>query len=331
MRRQLQALWDSKVQALLHAAFQRVGVSAAPSWHDWVWSHVVVWSRLLEWPAPTPDGTPDDNMQEGLLPFIDFCNHASASPVVRVAVDDAMVLVAAAPLPPATQVCISYGDKSNEELLFLYGFALPANPHDRLLLHAPPSALEPFGALPERLALLRSRGLSLRWLLPDLDEEPQAAVHSWQAALAAARVVTMPAAEAEQAAAQEERADMSPVEAPVGEVAASSDAAETAHEDAVRWLAELLKARLRALDGADEPEDVAGAGWGSLRDEDEIEKGEADGPGTGGMRAAQGVEAGSDIRAGYCDYYRASERRLCEDYLDLASQLLEPTPFVMDR
>lgn len=149
-----------------------------------------------------------------------------------------------------------------QELLFLYGFALPANPHDRLLLHAPLSWLEPFGAVPSRLALLRSRvrpppgspsghiaarpdwgarcllrlvpagrrpcastllcalcspaadadcvpplqGLSLRWLLPDLDEEPQAAMHAWQAAVAAARVVTMPAAEAEQAAAQEDSA-----------------------------------------------------------------------------------------------------------------------------
>lgn len=77
--RSAQALWDSQVQALLRTAFERVGVSVAPSWRDWVWSHVVVWSRLLEWPAPSTDGAADAGMQEGLLPFIDFCNHGEGT------------------------------------------------------------------------------------------------------------------------------------------------------------------------------------------------------------------------------------------------------------
>ena len=37
---------------------------------------------------------------------------------------------------------ISYGDKPNEELLFVHGFAERDNPHDKLVLRAPagPSA-----------------------------------------------------------------------------------------------------------------------------------------------------------------------------------------------
>jgi hypothetical protein len=35
------------------------------------------------------------------------------------------------------ELCISYGDKGNEELLLLYGFALPANPHETLMLLCP--------------------------------------------------------------------------------------------------------------------------------------------------------------------------------------------------
>lgn len=121
--------------------------------------------------------------------------------------------------------------------------------------------------------------------------------------------------------------DVSLVEAPAGGVATSCGAAEPAHEEAVRWLAELMKARLHALDGADEPEEVAGAGWGSRwYGEEDADAGEARGGERGGMRTRQGVEVESDIRARYCDYYRASERRLCEDYLDLASQLLKPRP-----
>jgi hypothetical protein len=35
------------------------------------------------------------------------------------------------------ELCISYGDKGNEELLLLYGFALPANHHETLMLLCP--------------------------------------------------------------------------------------------------------------------------------------------------------------------------------------------------
>lgn len=35
------------------------------------------------------------------------------------------------------ELTISYGDKGNEELLLLYGFAQPANPHETLMLLCP--------------------------------------------------------------------------------------------------------------------------------------------------------------------------------------------------
>ena len=44
---------------------------------------------------------------------------------------------------------ITYGDKGSEELLHQYGFALPDNPHERLVLPAPLA-----GAGPERAAQL---------------------------------------------------------------------------------------------------------------------------------------------------------------------------------
>jgi hypothetical protein len=51
-----------------------------------------------------------------------------------------------APAAAALQVCcpkagdeltISYGEKGNEELLLLYGFAQPQNPHETLMLLCP--------------------------------------------------------------------------------------------------------------------------------------------------------------------------------------------------
>jgi hypothetical protein len=47
------------------------------------------------------------------------------------------------PLPQACcpktgeELTISYGDKGNEELLLLYGFAQPANPYETLMLLCP--------------------------------------------------------------------------------------------------------------------------------------------------------------------------------------------------
>ena len=42
-----------------------------------------------------------------------------------------------APLKQGEELMISYGDKSNEELLMLYGFAVPGNPNDMVMLHCP--------------------------------------------------------------------------------------------------------------------------------------------------------------------------------------------------
>jgi hypothetical protein len=77
-------------------------------------------------------------------------------------------------LPPGTEITISYGDKSNEELLFLYGFALKDNPADTLMVACPlpPDPADWDQTLPARLQLLRNRGLAPQFFLPGafLDE-----------------------------------------------------------------------------------------------------------------------------------------------------------------
>ena len=45
---------------------------------------------------------------------------------------------------PGEEVVISYGDKTNEELLFVHGFADRDNPHDALVLQ-PPWAVDGIG------------------------------------------------------------------------------------------------------------------------------------------------------------------------------------------
>lgn len=71
---------------------------------------------------------------------------------------------------PGAEVTINYGDKSNEELLFLYGFALEDNPAEVLTMMCPlPPPAEWDNQLHARLALLAHRGLRPQLHLPAAD------------------------------------------------------------------------------------------------------------------------------------------------------------------
>lgn len=71
------------------------------------------------------------------------------------------------PSPKAgTELTISYGDKSNEELLLLYGFALPKNPHDCVMVACPvPPSDQWDDIMHARMQLLQLRGLKPQFFL----------------------------------------------------------------------------------------------------------------------------------------------------------------------
>ncbi|CAM8899606.1 unnamed protein product [Rhodiola kirilowii] len=89
---------------------------------------------------------------EGLVPGIDFCNH-SLRPGATWEVDRkgsitgipvAMYVLSAEqnPIQIEKEITISYGDKGNEELLYLYGFVIDNNPADYLMIHYPVESLQ---------------------------------------------------------------------------------------------------------------------------------------------------------------------------------------------
>ena len=117
-------------------------VDARPvSAEEFLWAYACFWSRALSLPLG------DDPMRPGIeaiVPGIDFANHSSSRPNARWAttrVDGETVvelLCEPGNVPePGREVLISYGDKSNEELLFVHGFAERDNPHDALVLRSP--------------------------------------------------------------------------------------------------------------------------------------------------------------------------------------------------
>lgn len=69
-----------------------------------------------------------------ICPFIDMANHNSLNPRAEVSFEffgDAYSLASSADTTaPGTEVCISYGARSNDQLLQFYGFVESDNPHD---------------------------------------------------------------------------------------------------------------------------------------------------------------------------------------------------------
>lgn len=114
---------------------------------------------------------------EGLVPGIDFCNHDPKGKALW-EVDDvngsvtgvpfSMYLIAGPNVAFSTEeeIRISYGNKGNEELLYLYGFVIENNPDDFIMVHYPKEALQRFDCAELKLQLLEEQKLQLRWLLP---------------------------------------------------------------------------------------------------------------------------------------------------------------------
>ncbi|XP_008232867.1 PREDICTED: uncharacterized protein LOC103331962 isoform X2 [Prunus mume] len=112
---------------------------------------------------------------EGLVPGIDFCNH-DLKAAATWEVDDTgsttgipfsmYLLSAVQPLQIQGEISISYGNKGNEELLYLYGFVLDGNPDDYLMVHYPMEAIQSVPFSDSKSQLLEAQKAEMRCLLP---------------------------------------------------------------------------------------------------------------------------------------------------------------------
>ncbi|CAO2835021.1 unnamed protein product [Amaranthus hypochondriacus] len=70
--------------------------------------------------------------------------------------------------PPGIEkeITISYGNKGNEELLYLYGFVIEDNPDDFLMVHYPAEAVQSVPFSDSKTQLLQAQNAELRCLLP---------------------------------------------------------------------------------------------------------------------------------------------------------------------
>ncbi|XP_058084823.1 uncharacterized protein LOC131232535 isoform X2 [Magnolia sinica] len=119
---------------------------------------------------------PETIWVEGLVPGIDFCNHdlkAAATWEVdetgsTTGVPSSMYLLSADQnaLQIEKEICISYGNKGNEELLYLYGFVIDNNPDDYLMVHYPMEAFQSVPLADSKVQLLEIQKAEMRSLLP---------------------------------------------------------------------------------------------------------------------------------------------------------------------
>ncbi|EPS61592.1 hypothetical protein M569_13203, partial [Genlisea aurea] len=150
---------------------------------DFLWANSVFWSRALTIPFPrsyvirqprqtegssssteTGDSSSDPPDEEetiwieGLVPGIDFCNHDSKALATwevdatgsTTGIPFSMCLVSVGDSfvgeeeeEEEKEICINYGNKGNEELLYLYGFVLEENPDDTLMVKKPITIIHP--------------------------------------------------------------------------------------------------------------------------------------------------------------------------------------------
>ncbi|KAG0315528.1 hypothetical protein BGZ99_007416 [Dissophora globulifera] len=157
------------------------GWSVLPSLENFIWADATFWSRVLSFGT---QWSQDDDQVQGksglkrmdqvtpddmhMVPFLDFANHAT-NPNIRWQVDaDGLRVWAKESLLDShrgdgtkdyhrahdSEVYLSYGNKPNTELLFLYGFTLPDNPTEFLTLPLPMDEEDPY-YMPKAHTLMR--------------------------------------------------------------------------------------------------------------------------------------------------------------------------------
>jgi hypothetical protein len=134
------------------------------SQQDFQWARATYWSRALALGQ-------GENGPEGLVPGLDFANHAPLGrSKARWQVDEQAnsVKLLGVPSKRNSEITISYGDKSNEELMFMYGFAIRDNPDDKLMVPPPlPADTSQWDAsASKRMNLVQQAGEDARSFLP---------------------------------------------------------------------------------------------------------------------------------------------------------------------
>jgi len=176
----------AKQFASLDSVFKRVWSGAEVNLSHWKWADITMWSRVIsaqsqdqvtivkqlgEYPKEAdPNDTRtissvDTTDDLHLIPFIDMANHSLVPQLLWQITNKDIRLISSSnefskntsPFKTGTELCISYGYKSNSELLFLHGFCLKNNPQKEVTLPAPLMMEDPL--IEQKAELIKHWGL----------------------------------------------------------------------------------------------------------------------------------------------------------------------------
>ncbi|KAF5811680.1 putative methyltransferase transcription regulator SET family [Helianthus annuus] len=203
-KKSLRSLYDDKVKELVKKLLILDGdLESEVCFNDFLWANSIFWTRALSIPLPRSFVFPQIQEEEhnhasstelanelevntssiqaetvwveGLVPGIDFCNHdlkAAATwevdgtgSATGVPLSMYLLSVEEARLKIGEEISISYGNKGNEELLYLYGFVTDSNPNDYIMVHYPAEAIKDAPFSQTKLQLLEAQKAEMRCLL----------------------------------------------------------------------------------------------------------------------------------------------------------------------
>ncbi|KAI8580723.1 hypothetical protein K450DRAFT_235646 [Umbelopsis ramanniana AG] len=124
----------SNVSKLLKQLTALVPSASNVSLDDWQWADMVFWTRVVSIDSQKQSKDKDSSEitpDYAMVPLLDFANH-SLAPNLRWELDSEgnfQLLAHSEGGSAGEQLYFSYGDKPNQELLFLHGFCIPDNPN----------------------------------------------------------------------------------------------------------------------------------------------------------------------------------------------------------
>ncbi|PWW74526.1 SET domain-containing protein [Tuber magnatum] len=134
------SLWREEFEAAA-AILQREGYDTEHcTWELYLWASTVFTSRsftgkLMNWDQEIVH---EDDTTPILFPLIDSLNHYPIAKVTWQPSNTSLRIISGAEVSAGAEVYNNYGPKPNEELLMGYGFTLPQNPFDTVLLKSSP-------------------------------------------------------------------------------------------------------------------------------------------------------------------------------------------------
>ncbi|ORY05619.1 SET domain-containing protein [Basidiobolus meristosporus CBS 931.73] len=151
------------------------------SFEEFAWADNMYWSRVISFQSALQSGDAGRAERDEdchLVPFIDLCNHSLTPAAHWEITEHGIDLVQVGEqLDTDSEIHISYGEKPNNELLYLHGFIIPENPCVQYMIPLP---LIPDELVRSKVGFLKALNISPQLVLTPSDMLDDFTEDTWQ-------------------------------------------------------------------------------------------------------------------------------------------------------